>query len=359
MSIPVCFTDILGFSRKENSCLDNGSNSPWLTDYTVSESGLYIDELPGFPQGFVASLGGNYDIWEKMTYSLTNAIGAFKIDVMAEILKYWEPARKKYKGDIGGRSFTNTISACGAYTGLRMYSDVIGGTYILRGFWLILNVTEAVTLEIYDEYDLLYTYTLSSQAGKPKYTAITPLELSLDRNYYFLYTSSGLPYNNKLTCNCGGYHWCFSPEQPCYRPSRDGWTEWAMVGGVCGTDINERDDWSITRDGAGMIIHGDFTCDILGTLCSDHSDWTTELGFAIANAIWYKTGDFLSVYVMDSEEVSRKTLLGTEQWAANRAYYNERYRAMLDFIAENFEAEENECLKCRPALGYKHRVQIL
>lgn len=359
MSIPVCFTDILGFSRKENSCLDNGSNSPWLTDYTVSESGLYIDELPGFPQGFVASLGGNYDIWEKMTYSLTNAIGAFKIDVMAEILKYWEPARKKYKGDIGGRSFTNTISACGAYTGLRMYSDVIGGTYILRGFWLILNVTEAVTLEIYDEYDLLYTYTLSSQAGKPKYTPITPLELSLDRNYYFIYTSSGLPYNNKLTCNCGGYHWCFSPEQPCYRPSRDGWTEWAMVGGVCGTDINERDDWSITRDGAGMIIHGDFTCDILGTLCSDHSDWTTELGFAIANAIWYKTGDFLSVYVMDSEEVSRKTLLGTEQWAANRAYYNERYRAMLDFIAEHFEAEENECLKCRPALGYKHRVQIL
>ena len=359
MSVTVCFEDIIGFSRKENQCLDNGSNGPWSTDYTVSESGLYIDELPGFPQGFVASLGGNYDIWEKMTYSLTNAIAAFKIDVMAEILKYWEPARKKYKGDIGGRSFTNTLPSCGTYAGLRMYSDVIGGTYILRGFWLILNVTESVTLEIYDEYDLLYTYTLSSQAGKPKYTAITPLELSLDRNYYFLYTSTGLPYNNKLTCNCGGYHWCFNPVQPCYRPSRDGWTEWAMIGGVCGDDIDERDDWNITREGTGMIIHGDFTCDVLGTLCSDHSDWTSQIGFAIANAIWYKTGDFLSVYIMDSEEVSRKTLLGTEQWAANRAYYNERYRAMLDFIAENFEAEENECLKCRPALGYKHRVQML
>jgi hypothetical protein len=355
MSVPTCFESIIGFSRKENLCV----TEDWDADYATSESGLYIDELPGFPQGFVDSLGGNYDIWEKMTNSLENAVRAFKIDVMAEILKYWEPARKRYKGDIGGRSFTNTISACGTYAGLRMYSDIIGGTYIVRGFWLILNVTEAVTLEIYDEYDLLHTYTLNATAGKPTYTAITPLELTLDRNYYFLYTSSGLPYNNKLTCNCGGYKWCFNEENPCFKASRDGWTEWAMVGGVCGTDLDERDDWSVTREGAGMIIHGDFTCDILGTLCTEHSDWTTEIGFAIANAIWYKTGDFLSVYVMDSEEVSRKTLLGTEQWASNRAYYLERYTAMLNFIAENFEAEENDCLKCRPPLGYSKRIQML
>jgi hypothetical protein len=41
---------------------------------------------------------------------------------------------------------------------------------------------------------------------------------------------------------------------------------------------------------------------------------------AMANAIWYKTGEFLSVYVLDSEEVSRRTLLGTEQWEANKEF---------------------------------------
>lgn len=354
MSVPSCFESIIGFSRKEDSCVVD----VWDDAYAVSESGLYVDELPGMPQRFVSSLGGNYDIWEKMTNAMTNAIGAFKIDAISEIYKYWQPSRGRYKGDIGRKSFTTTLPDYD-YHGLRMYADIVGGSYILRGVWLILNVTETVTLNIYDEYDLLYSYSLNATAGKPTYTAITPLELPLQGNYYFLYSTTGLPYNNKLTCNCGGFRWCFNPCNPCYAPSRDAWTIWAMVAGTRGNDITAREDWNTSRESAGMILTGDFTCDIFGTLCSDSSDWTTPLGFAIANAIWYKTGEFLSTYVMDSEEVSRLTLLGTEQWANNRAYYNARYVAMINFIAENFEAEDNECLKCRPPMGYTKRSQML
>jgi hypothetical protein len=241
-----------------------------------------------------------------------------------------------------------------------MYSDIIGGSYILRGFWLLLDTTEAVTLEIYDEYDLLYTYNLTSHAGKPFYNAITPLELPLIGNYYFLYTATGGSYNNKLGCNCGGYHWCFDLDHPCYTHTRDNWTEWAMVAGVCGDDLSIRDDWATSREAKGLILHGDFTCDVFGTLCSDHSQWTSnEIDFAIANAIWYKTGDFLAIYVMDTEEVSRKALLGVEQWNANRAFYNERYATLISYIAENFEEDRNECLKCRAPLGYKHSYQLL
>jgi hypothetical protein len=360
MSIPVCFDSIIGFTRKDDSCFDHGINSDWDASYGVSLSGLYLDELPGLPDRFIASLGGKYDLWEKMTNALENAIGTFKIDVLGEILKYMEPTRGRYRGDIGNKSFTNTMADCGTYKGLRMYSDVIGGTYILRGFWIILNVTGPVTLEIYDAYDKLYTYTINSTAGKPVYTAITPIELPLQGDYYFLYTTAGLHYNNKLGCNCGGYKWCFNVDHPCYGPSRDGYTEWAMVGGVCGDDLTEREDWSTSREARGLILHGDFTCDVLGTLCSDHSDWTgNEIDFAIANAIWYKAGEYLATYIMDTEEVSRKVLLGTEQWTANKAFYNARYQTMVQFIAENFEADRNECLRCKPPMGYKKRVQML
>jgi hypothetical protein len=354
MSVPTCFDSIIGFSRKEDVCVIKA----WDDAYADSDSGLYVDELPGMPQRFIASLGGNYDIWEKMTNAMDNAVGAFKIDVIGEIYKYWQPSRGSFKGDIGRKSYTTTLSDY-TYHGIRMFSDVIGGSYILRGVWLILNVTEAVTLEIYDEYDLLYTYTLNSIAGKPSYTAISPLELSLEGNYYFLYTTSGLPYNNKLTCNCGGHKWCFDTCNPCYSPSRENWTQWAMVGGVGGNDLTNRENWNTSREGAGMILVGDFTCDVFGTLCSDSSDWTTPIGFATANAIWYKTGEFLSTYILDSEEVSRATLLGVEQWNANRNFYNARYVAMIDFIATHFEAEENECLKCRPPFGYSKKAQIL
>ena len=355
MSVPTCFEHIIGFDRKECPCVGES----WDSDYSESESGLYITELPGMPAGFIDSLGGCYTIWEKMTNSLTNAINTFKIDVLGEIYKYWEPSRRKYKGDIGNKSFTQTLSAC-SYQGLRMYSDIIGGSYILRGFWLILSVTEAITLEIYDEYDLLYTYHLTSEAGKPKYNAITPLELDLAGNYYFIYTTTGVAYNNKLTSNCGGYKWCFDTcNNSCFGQSRENWTEWSQVAGVCGDVLADREYWGTSRDAHGLILHGDFTCDILGTLCSDHTDWTDEIGLAIAHAIWYKTGEYLATFIMDTEEVSRKTLLGVEQWNANRAFYNARYVTMINFIAENFESEENECLQCKPPMGYKHRVQML
>lgn len=354
MSIPICFSSIVGYSRKQDLCVAD----EWLDSYAESDSGLYIDELPGFPQRFVGSLGGNYDLWEKMTNSLDNAIRAFKIDVVANILKYNEPVRSRFKGDIGCKSFTNTLTGC-TYQGLRMYSNVVGGVFNLRGFYLMLNVTEAVTLEIYDEYDLLYTYTLNATADKPTYTAITPLALPLDRNYYFLYTTSGAAYDNRLNCNCG-WRWCFNVENPCFGPSRLRWTEWAMVGGVCGDALSERDEWPTEVHARGMMLHGDFNCDILGSLCDEHANFTgsDEIGMAMASAIWYKAGEFLSVYVLDSEEVSRRTLLGTEQWNANREFYATKYQEMIEFIASRWEADQ-ECLRCRDQYGFELTSQIL
>lgn len=145
------------------------------------------------------------------------------------------------------------------------------------------------------------------------------------------------------------------------KVSRDRWTQWAMMAGVAGNDLTTREDWGTAREGAGMVLHGDFICDIMSTFClEDHANWTSNrLDFAIANAIWFKTGEFLATYIMDSEEVSRRTLLGTEQWNNNRAVYNAKYTQMINFIAENFDENRNECLKCRPSFGYHRNTQML
>ena len=80
---------------------------------------------------------------------------------------------------------------------------------------------------------------------------------------------------------------------------------------------------------------------------------------AIAHAILFKAGSFLSGYIMDSEEVSRYTLLGIDGLSANMAYYEERYKVMIDFIAANIEEDRNECLKCRSPHGYERQSQML
>jgi len=357
MSIFSCFDNVIGISRKADLCTD--------TDAYVSESGLYIDELQGMALRILNSTGGNATLLEKMEAARENAINAFKVDALSEILKTKEPARSKFNGDIGSKSFTSKLSDADYY-GLRMYSDVYGGSFTLRGVTLILDTTEAVNLLIYsgeDEEDganPLYTIALTSLAGRPKYNAITPIQLPLDGDYYFLYQTTGLAYNNKLTCNCGGFKWCFNLEVPCYRPSRDKWTEWSMVGGVSGTDLTDRDDWSTSREAKGMVLHGDFGCDVLGVLCDDHSDWTGDpVDTAIAWALVYKAGSFLSAYIMDSEEVNRYTLLGVDALTSNMVYYEDRYKVMLEFIAANLELNRNECLKCRPPMGYHRHTQML
>jgi hypothetical protein len=368
MSVPICFQDVIGFTRRTDVCVDG-----YVAGYSDSDSGLYLDELPNMNLRILNSTGGHYGIWDKMEYSVQNAIAAFKIDVMKAILENMEPARKNFIGDIGGKAFSAVLSA-DTYHGLRMYSDIIGGSYTLRGVTFILNTTENMTLTIYtgqdDEDGLLPIYTittnsagapLTSLAGRPHYNAITPIQLSLTGNYYFLYTTvGGLPMNNKLTCNCGGHKWCFSIDHPCYKYSRDRWTEWSMVAGVHGSDLTIRDDWPTSREARGLILHGDYGCDTLGILCSDHSDWSNnQVDSAIAWAILFKAGSFLSSYIMDSEEVSRYTLLGIDGLTANMVYYEERYKVMIEFIAANIEEDRNECLKCRNPNGYKRQAQFL
>jgi hypothetical protein len=351
MSIFSCFDDVIGVSRKADLCTSTGA-------YT-SESGLYLDELQGMNLRILNSTGGNATLLEKMENARENGINSFKVDVMAEILKTKEPARSRFIGDIGGKSFTSKLSDA-TYHGLRMYSDVIGGSYTLRGVSLILDVTEAVNLLIYDEYSLLYTIPLTSVAGQPKYTSITPRQLPLTGNYYFLYQTSGLPYNNKLSCNCGSTKWCFNTEYPCYKVSRDRWAEWSMIAGVYGDILSEREDWPTSREARGLILHGDFGCDTLGILCDEHSDWTgDQVDAAIAWALVYKAGSFLMAYIMDSEEVSRYTLLGVDGLTANLQFYESRYKEMIMFIAANIEENRNECLKCRPPHGYHRQSQML
>jgi len=356
MSLGNCLHNIIGFAPEDCECIDN-----FTTDYAISDSGLYVSELQGMSLRMLDSLGGRRIIRKKMTRARENAINSFRVDLSQALMKYKEPARRAYSGDIGGRyagtgKKVSTLVTASDYYGLRMYSDIKGGKYILRGVSLILNDAEAVDLEIYDEYDLLYTIPLGSLAHRPFRTDFTPIELTLDRNYYFLINPVGVPYANKLTCNCGGFRWCFNIDNPCYKDSREGWTEWAMIGGVYGADLNDREDWTISEKASGMILHGNFTCDPLARLCEDDVDFiNNDVDRAIANAIWYKTGEFLTTYIMGSTEVSRYTLLGTEQLNENRIYYAERYNVLLDWIAASME--DNDCIVCRSPHGMRMRSQ--
>lgn len=347
MSINTCFSRIIGFSRSEDLCVDGWDNS-----YAESDSGLYIDELQGMSLRILDAVGGKDDIWQLMDRARINGINTFKSDIWGELLKHNEFRRAKFSGEIGHRRFDANIVK-DTYHGIRLYSELRGGTFTLRGVTLNLSTTEAVNLLIYDDYELLHTIAITSTANKPDYNAITPVELELNGNYYFVYAPAGIPKNNKMTCGCGGYRWCFDTDNPCYKASKENWTQWSMAGGIHGDDLDKRDDWGVSHYAQGLRLHGEFKCDASDLLCSDASDFeSNEVDIAIAWAILFKTAEFLTYEIRNSGEVSRYTLIGNDTTlATNMSYYSDRYTAMINFIAENLSINGNDCLRCKPVLG--------
>lgn len=355
MSIGSCFYQVIGFARDEDSCV-----SGWNAAYGVSDSGLYLTELQGMSLRILDSVGGPKTVWEMMEDSRLNGINTFKTDIFPELMKYNQYRREKFQGEVGHRRFTAPIIK-DTYHGMRLFSDIRGGVFTLRGVTLNLNSTENVNLLIYDDFSLLHTVPISSTANNPKLTSITPIELTLNGNYYFIYAPVGTPMNNKMTCGCGGYRWCFNTEKPCYNSSKENWTLWAMAGGIHGDIPAYRNVWNVSEYAQGLRLHGDFKCDAMQMLCTDASDFTNnEIDSAIAWAILYKTAEYLMYEIKNSQEVSRNNLLGIDDTLnANMEYYSQRYAVLINFIAENIEPSRNECLKCRPSMGIGKTSQRL
>ena len=201
MSINKCLHDVVGLTRGECACVQD-----YEEDYSRSLSGYYVDEVQGMALRGLDNVGGCRPLWEKMIAARDNAINRFRTDALIAIEKYKEKVRTPFSGDIGSKSQSGVAQA-GNYYGLRMFAE--SGKFILRAVTLLGGYSGSATLEIYDEYDLLYTHPLNAVAGRPSKTDIISVELPLEGNLYFL-VSGGQPYRNKLTCGCGGYSWCFT-----------------------------------------------------------------------------------------------------------------------------------------------------
>jgi hypothetical protein len=342
-AIPECLQLAIGLTRVDPDCVDD-----YVIDYSTSSSGLYLDELKGIDLLRFSELGGDTDVWQKMDNARNNAIVTFKVDLFREMSKYLEARHHPFSGNIGQTKWIGS-TLLSNYKGLKIFSDVNGATIRIRGFNLMLETTETVTLEVWTEEEQLITYSLTSQAGKNKVnTLATPLELELDKEYFFIYQSNGKVLKNKLTCGCGGFKWCYSHEKPCYSRSRDNWTQWMMVAGIVGSDTSDLDSWSQSHYAHGLSIIADTRCNSFGIICNDGMDFQNDpISLSVAMAILYKSGEYLLDYILDSNEVNRYTLLSAETIDVNRLFFQSRYAEMVNYIAKEVDYNANDCWRCK------------
>lgn len=366
--LPSCWDNIIGITRKSDICIDEVGIP---IDYNISNSGLFIDELRGINLRLVQDLGTETDLWDRIEVSKENAIRAFQIDILNEVRKSNHSRIDLFKGNIGSQRYTKNLSVSNTYAGVRMYCNAIrGGYFHLTGINTIFGTTGQITVTVYNNLseDAITSFTINTTANRVESNSID-LSLPLwndeydNLEYYFIYELTQTPKDNQPTCNCGGVHWCFNVQNPCFadgKATKDRWRQFAMVGGTQGDTISDRENWYTSKVMNGIVLIGQYQCNPIVYFCNEDQDFeNNDYDIAVAYAILYKTGEFLMDEFLDTREITRYTALGLEVINNNREYYNSRYIEMINFLSSNIDINRFGCLKCKPSMGYIKGFQKL
>ena len=347
MSTDECLLNIVGFFRELPPCLiDNGH------EHTESRSSLYLSELKGMD---LASFDTAYDcegLIELMENVRLNAIQSLKSDLAVEMGKYVVRRYDSWSGEIGKSNFAGVVPEGKSFKGIKLFSNVRGGTMAIDGFTLMLSETEEVTLSIYkvedNVFEELEQITVFSEKNKAvKYFLPEKIELDLNGEYYLVYESASNPLKTKF--GCCGFSQRYSNRAPHFGNSKsEGWSRWLVASGVSGDGI---DSLRERNNPMGLSLSATLTCNGLSILCNEAMDFANDVvPLSIAHALRYKMGEFLLDAIADRGAVNRYTLLTIETLNANRAYYLERYAGILEYVAQELNYFDTDCWNCKDRL---------
>lgn len=363
---PTCFNDIIGFSRTTCDCYD-------VTNYTDSKSGLYLSELEGVN---IKSLNDLPDcdkgiMTERYYTAYQNAIQYLRNDVQMEASKHFGQRFSPFVGNIGlaQKDATYTgITQTYAYIRL-MCRQLVGATMTIKGINTIFEGTGVKTVWLYNNLnELLGTYQLNTTANTYTTNNITDIELDLfdarvDYPEYFLvYEVAGnRPKNNALNCQKCGNVYSFNRSKPCWNinPAKKiGWQNYVCVASGQTDTLDFEAASTLNNSGfgtymLGLVLDVDIKCDFKQFLCSADFDFDNEpVAKGIAVALRFKTGSLMLHDILASGEINRWTMIDHDSLLANIAYYDERYKAIYEWLGENIDTTKSDCWICKEYHGF-------
>ena len=357
--VPDCYQYIVGLSRTNCNCYDIPE------DASESLSGLYIDELESLQ--FIQSIQNcNFpDLWEQMERARQIAVTTFQADTNAMLMKGYKLKRQGFIGSVGSATVTGTMKqVIGELYGVRIFCENIkSGVLVVKGINTIFAQTGTISLSIYNNLgDLIQTLTLNTEALKHAKNALN-IELPLhspyvdNLEYYFLYeATANQACNNDLKCTCGGFKPIYDTLHPYTRKAQIDrnymWSNWIMVGGYHVDTLPDFGTTAVSNMGTnalnGLTIDVELKCKVSEVLCYESLDFeSNNIAGAMALAIQHKSAVTLANWIVGSGNLSRFTMVNTEQIINDINKWNKIYSDMVQFIAEQADVTVNDCLQCR------------
>lgn len=356
-----CYANIIGLSRTTCQCY---GTEPM--DFDLSLSGRYIDELQPLDRIKALANCENGDIWDVLEKAREDSIFTFVSDMKRKLLALYQRTNEDYIGGIGKVKYTGDTSISHAYAGsAMMFNNIKHGVAKINKIGALFNFTGTIDLQIWNnKNELLYTFTLDTQANTLKQNTINIVLSMWDDyvpylEYYFVYANPvGLPKNSDYNCNCGGMGYCYNQETPCFMQNRHGWQKWAQISGL---QIDTLDFINLSFSGTslsyGLTFDVEFVCDYSKVLCDSAIDFDyNPLAPSIADAIWYKAGEYVLRWIIGSTDLNRGSMMNTEMTEKFLLDYMQKYEKLIDEIALRIDISQSDCLSCKDRYGMKRTI---
>ncbi len=354
-----CLSHIIGLSQTTCDC--HGEGKP--TDANESDSGLYLDEIEGLPLNLADSASDcdNGSVWDLLSKARTNAILAFKSELMAAMKQKYKQKRSEFNGIIGDTKFKNSITLNSSFGGSRIYcANIISGVMNLKRIGLAFDTTAVFNVEIYNNVDdsPIYTYEVESLQNKVKWFDLpVPINLPMNEDsgtnveYYLVYSVTGKkPKDVRGGCGCGGgiYKYYWDTTNPLFRSYERGrWSEYIMYTGIQGDDIADRENWGTNEYLNGILLDASFTCKTSDLICKNIIDYeSNEVALVMAYSVRYRAASLVVDNILSSGNINRYTMMDREALIIKRSNYLKEYQNRISYLADNINWKANDCLTC-------------
>lgn len=372
-----CLKYIFGLSRSTCECNEDGKPN----DYNTSDSGIYLDELPGLSLDMFkfAKDCSSESIWQKMIEARAQAVDDFKALLIQCIGQNAKLKRKPFTGMVGQfNKFSKDLTISSTYAAIKFrMADIIGGYSRLKRIGMLFNSNGSYDLKLFNniEEDPIAEWNdVPTTAGRIAWFDL-PSELSLDMNsiyspyleYYLVYTNN---VNNKpkdmwTHCNtCGSsFRPYWNDANPPYNmigeKGNHGWAEWMMVTGIHGSDLSKINEWGSSNYLNGLALDIVFGCRLDKTICNGELDYQgNPYALAMAYAIRARAGSILLQNILSTENPNYYTTVGSELLVQLRDQYQKKFEANTrDYICVEMTDpsmlnENSDCFTCKDENGF-------
>jgi hypothetical protein len=357
-----CLNNIIGLS--ETTCNCEGTPP---TDYNLSRSGIFLDQLEGIELKTNTGADGceNGGIWDRMARAVRNATNEFTSDMLSCVQLNYKAKKSNWGGLLGNTTFTGAVNPMSNYAGIKIQSLSMKGAYLyIKRIGILVNTTGPVTVNIYSNENgstLVDSFIVNAVANTLTYAVISPEPLELPLwsynksmiSYYALLDltpATFLPLNNQKDCNCGGAN---------TKP----YLNWLDFNGGKINNINDFTTFvpSNNKELYGIILDVETKCKMSQVICTDEEplDFLND-GYAkkMAFAIRFKAGYLLLNDLYNSPNINRFTLMEKEKLVAYMKFYTEEYNKWVSFLCENVQIDNNSCFTCKAEGIIKTRILI-